>query len=237
MFPKVNRKKEQNLETVNVQFLKEKLELILDKEKCEGCGVCSRACPKEAISKQKLNEPIRFSSKQIIKKVRHFLIPNVRDPSSCVYCGTCAYLCPFNALSLSINGEPIPLEELQLVKQNALPKLDYEIRTLDSGKTAKVYTEGNVTINTELCAGGCKNCAESCPSGAITWSCEQGEISWDSEIILTINNDKCIACGACHNACPTGALTLEITDVKYSGAYNSPFWDNIVSRLKLNERE
>ena len=145
MFPKVNRKKEQNLETVNVQFLKEKLELILDKEKCEGCGVCSRACPKEAISKQKLNEPIRFSSKQIIKKVRHFLIPNVRDPSSCVYCGTCAYLCPFNALSLSINGEPIPLEELQLVKQNALPKLDYEIRTLDSGKTAKVYTEGNVT--------------------------------------------------------------------------------------------
>lgn len=212
------------------------MELILDKEACVGCGVCSRACPKEAISKKKLNEPIRFSSKQIIKKVRHFLIPNVRDPSACVYCGTCAYLCPFEALTLSINGEPIPLDKLQLVEKHALPKLEYELKTLDSGKKAKVYTEGSVSIKTELCAGGCKNCAESCPSGAITWSSEEKEISWDSEIVLTINNDKCISCGACDNACPTGALTLEITKVRYSGEYNSPFWDNIVSRLKLKER-
>lgn len=237
MFPKVSRKKDNNTETVNVEFLKEKLQLILDKELCAGCGMCARACPKEAISKIKLKEPIKFSSKQIIKKVRHFLIPNVHDPEKCVYCGTCVYLCPFNALKLSINGEILDVNKISLVEQKALPKLEIKTVELESGKTANVFTEGSVTINTNLCAGGCKNCADACPSGAITWSCEQKDIAWDSEIILTISNNKCIGCGACHNACPTGALTLDITDVKYSGDYNSPFWDNIVSRLKLNERQ
>ncbi len=237
MFPKISRVKKNNLETVNVEFLKEKLQLVLDKELCIGCNLCARACPKEAITKKQLDKPIRFSSKQIIKKVRHHLIPNVHDPEKCSYCGVCTYLCPANALSLVINGEPVKTEDLSLIKQKALPNIDYTIVKTTEGKDIKKYMEGYVTIDTSLCAGGCKNCADSCHFGAITWSCEQKDIDWDSEIVLTINNDKCVACAACHSACPTGALSLTISEVKYSGEYNSPFWDRIESRLKLNERQ
>ncbi|MFX1239299.1 MAG: 4Fe-4S binding protein [Promethearchaeota archaeon] len=237
MFPKISRIKKNNLETVNVNFLKERLQLVLDKELCIGCNMCARACPKEAITKKQLDEPIKFSTKQIIKKVRHHLIPNVHDPEKCSYCGVCAYVCPANALSLVINGETVNTEELSLIKQKALPKLDFKIVKTTEGKDVRAFTEGSVTINTKLCAGGCKNCADSCHFGAITWSCDQKEITWDSEIILTINSDKCIACGACHSACPTGALMLTVDNVKYSGEYNGPFWDLIESRIRLNERQ
>ena len=47
-----------------------------------------------------------------------------------------------------------------------------------------------------------------------------------------VDQDTCVACGACDNACPTGAVKLEITDVKFSGDYNEIFWNPLIERLK-----
>ncbi len=239
MFPKTSRKKENNLETVNVQFLKENLQLIIDKEKCTGCGTCSRACPKEAIAKKVLDEPIRIAKKQVIRKIKHYLIPYVHNPGVCVYCGVCSYVCAFDALTLSVNGEIVKMEDLPLVVGKALPKLEAEEIELPNGKKSKKYTKGSVTINTELCAGGCTNCADACAeiTQAIKAEVKEAENPWDAVITFEIFNDKCIQCGACHNACPTDALELTIDEVLSSGEYNSPFWDNIVDRIKLNERK
>ena len=50
---------------------------------------------------------------------------------------------------------------------------------------------------------------------------------------IEIYSHKCIYCGACYSICPTGALKLNIDEIHYSGAYNSPFWDDILGKLKV----
>jgi NADH-quinone oxidoreductase subunit F len=63
-------------------------------EKCEGCGICARACPAEAI----------MGGKRMV---------HVIDQDRCTKCGTCFEVCPskFNAVAV-VSGEPVtaPLE-------------------------------------------------------------------------------------------------------------------------------
>jgi len=63
-------------------------------EKCEGCGICARACPAEAI----------MGGKRMV---------HVIDQDRCTKCGTCFEVCPskFSAIAV-VSGEPVtaPLE-------------------------------------------------------------------------------------------------------------------------------
>ena len=63
-------------------------------EKCEGCGICARACPAEAI----------MGDKRMV---------HVIDQDRCTKCGTCFEVCPskFSAIAV-VSGEPVtaPLE-------------------------------------------------------------------------------------------------------------------------------
>jgi len=224
MFPKISRKIENEQESVKVQFLTESLELILDKEKCVGCGVCSRVCPKDAINRGPVGISRRFPTTED-------LIPAVYDPNVCVFCGTCIIMCPFSALTLKINDEDINLEDIPIVKQEAIPKLEFEAKKLDNGRIVKQYVSGEISIIDEECAGGCQTCAEVCPTDAITIP-KKADKGWEKTPNVVVDAEKCVFCGACDNACPTGAVKLQITEVKYSGKYNEPFWPDIITRLK-----
>jgi NADH:ubiquinone oxidoreductase subunit F (NADH-binding)/(2Fe-2S) ferredoxin/NAD-dependent dihydropyrimidine dehydrogenase PreA subunit len=58
------------------------IEYAIDPEKCNGCGVCKRACPHDAISGRK---------KQV----------HVIDPEKCQKCGICKSECKFEAVVIS----------------------------------------------------------------------------------------------------------------------------------------
>ncbi|MFX0188149.1 MAG: 4Fe-4S binding protein [Candidatus Hodarchaeota archaeon] len=202
------------------------MELNLDKDKCVGCGICFRVCPKEAISRGPIGASKRFPTIETI-------IPEIFDPNVCVMCGVCVYMCPFDAITLKINGNVVSLEDLTLVKEQALPKLEYKVKTLESGRIVKQYMDGEINIADNECTGGCQTCAEICPSGAITVPSNLDRKGWEKIPNVIVDQEKCVFCGACDNACPIGALKLEITEVKYSGEYLDPFWSNIIERLKI----
>lgn len=224
-FPKITRKIEQGKERIKVKFLTENFELILDREKCTGCGTCSRVCPKEAISRGPIAATRRFPKTEDI-------IPEVYDPEKCVFCGTCVFMCPFGALTLKKNGKEVPLKELQIVKENVVPKLEIDYVDLENGDKAKSYVKGTIEVVDEECARECSSCAAVCPTGAIAVA-ERPEKGWEfSKNVEVVDEDACIVCGACDNACPTGAIRLKVEEVQSSGEFSELFWSPLVERLK-----
>jgi len=237
-YPKISRESMGNKDKVQIKFLKERIELILDREKCSGCCLCVRICPKEAFVKYIPEGPQKFFGKQVIFKKKHYYVPFIHDPSKCVFCGLCTYLCPFDALRLHVNDQMVPPEQIKLVEMRAIPHIDYKIIELESGRNVKVYTMGSLAIDTLLCNTGCYNCAKICPSGAINIGSDITSINkgWDEDLKMEIYPSKCVYCGACYSICPTNALKLNIDEVFYSGEYNSPFWDDILEKIKIKSK-
>jgi 4Fe-4S ferredoxin len=195
-----------------------------------------RVCPKEAFTRATPEEPKKFFGKEVIYKRQYAYIPFIHDPDLCVFCGLCTYCCPFDAIRIKKNDETIPPDQLKLVEEKAVPKLEYKIVELENGTSAKVYVEGTLSIDTKKCNTGCTNCSDICPTGAIKTSpaITRDDISFEKNIKLEIYHNDCIYCGACHSICPTEALVLDIEEVFFSGEYNSPFWDEVIENIKLN---
>ena len=227
-FPKISRTISKEEERIQTKFLIESLELILDRNKCIGCGTCARVCPHEAISRGPVAAARRFPTMEDI-------IPNLYDPHKCVYCGCCVAMCPFSALTLKKDGEVVELEKIIIVKEKVLPKLEFEAKKITDNagieRVVKQYTDGEVSVVDEECAGGCEACADVCPSGAITVP-EKSDKGWETVPNVAVDSEKCIFCGSCDNCCPTGAIKLKITDVKSTGDYSELFWVPLLERLK-----
>jgi 4Fe-4S ferredoxin len=234
MFPKISRKIGKNEENIKIQFLTENLELILNREKCLGCGTCRRVCPKEAIARGPVGATRRFPTAEDI-------IPQLYDPKKCVFCGTCVYMCPAGALTLKKNGEIVNLKDISIVAQHAVPKLEFEAKKIKSNdgieRTVKQYVIAEVSIKNEECSMGCSTCAMVCPSSAIKVA-QKPEKAWElSKCVEVADSSLCIGCGACVEACPSNAVNLVIKEVKFSGDFNEIFWNPLIERLKNLKRE
>jgi ferredoxin len=82
------------------------LKVVLDKDKCKGCGICEQICPRNCYGMN-----------------RHEHIAVMLGAHKCVQCGACIVQCPFDALYFeNQKGEIIYPETIRKFKLNLLGK-------------------------------------------------------------------------------------------------------------------
>lgn len=154
--------------------------LQLRKNLCNGCGICVKICPKEAVEVQ----PASVVEGRLIRKTAIDF-----DTNSCILCGECVVLCPLNALRMEVDGEEIAT----IVKNEAFPVLLKEI-----------------SVDKEKCEPECEiRCQEECPTDAIEVSTEissDGKVLRITDV--RIDESRCVYCKRCELACPFGALRV-----------------------------
>jgi 2-oxoglutarate ferredoxin oxidoreductase subunit delta len=62
--------------------------IIIDAERCKGCGLCVTACPKKCI---------RLSAQTDLRGIRLAVLPKKQD---CTGCALCAIICPDAAIEV-----------------------------------------------------------------------------------------------------------------------------------------
>ena len=72
------------------------VKITIDEERCKGCGLCARACPKNIIeiAKQKLN-------------ARGYHPAEVIDIDACIACASCARTCPDVVIEIEKDKEAV----------------------------------------------------------------------------------------------------------------------------------
>ena len=203
MFPKFSTKVEGETVIMEQRLLKKVSHLVLNAANCTGCGICADACPKEAITLGMVGAAARGATEGAPIEV---------DPAKCSYCGVCTILCPFNSLAVEVDGEPsLPIKE-----QEGFPEYDF---------TAE--------INDDKCVR-CESCSVACPRDAIVrdvpaYEGEGGETprqaALDAETKLTVDKEKCNACGICSSLCPALTLKRGAFTAEKVGVVGDVVWD------------
>jgi 2-oxoglutarate ferredoxin oxidoreductase subunit delta len=67
---------------------KNKGRIVVDIEKCKGCGVCIPACPNDVIA----------LAKEVNGKGYHYMY--MENPEACVGCTNCATVCPDSVITV-----------------------------------------------------------------------------------------------------------------------------------------
>jgi 4Fe-4S ferredoxin len=252
--------------------------LILDKNRCAGCQICSLACPKEAI---KVEKRLKLNGEKTSKPLVDV------DLAKCNFCGICDILCPYGAIDVNLDGKHIlsvvekesfpqlirdiqvdtskcPIDcieceeacPLDLIKVSWLtpdgkavesvsalepeksePKLKVdiqrehcpccrvcEVKCPEGMIHVRKFLNGKISINTERCPAGCKDCLDVCPiTGALYLSDEDRKVH--------VNEAFCVYCGACKIVCPVEeALDLKRTCMNHT-LVRSGAWNKALERL------
>jgi len=217
MFPKLIKKMDEKKRVYGVSFLKKELTLTLDVEKCQACGICVEACPKEALE-------IVPKSKKAKNDVKAF-IPDIESPDKCSYCGVCQIMCPFEAISLNDTGKTLKNEDIEIVKKKAMPEINAEmVESTKLKRKIKSYFEGTITLKDNSDWSGYKICADVCPTDALTFD--------DKTNTIKLDQTKCIFCGSCRTVAPNKEMiNITRSAIKISGSYDAILWDPLWDRL------
>ena len=136
----------------------------------------------------------------------------------CTACQLCVTVCPNNVLRPSSRLEHLMQPEMSYEKGYCRPECVKCSEVCPAGAILKITPEektswkvGTASVDYDLCVVNkdgvsCGNCARHCPVGAIRMVKKDPEDP-ESPRIPSVNEEKCIGCGACENLCPSRPIS------------------------------
>lgn len=136
----------------------------------------------------------------------------------CVACQLCVSSCPNGVLRPSSSLSSFMIPQMGFEKGYCRPECTECSSVCPAGAIRPISIEekssiqiGRAVTDLSLCVVNtdgvsCGNCARHCPSGAIIMVRKNPDDE-NSLKIPTVNEEKCIGCGACENLCPARPLT------------------------------
>lgn len=180
-------------------------------------GGFAEVLPKKAPNRKTPVTP--FGSKSVEKFYKH-----------CTACQLCVTVCPNNVLRPSSRLEHLMQPEMSFEKGYCRPECVKCSEVCPAGAILKITPEektewkvGTAGVDYDLCVVNrdgvsCGNCAHHCPVGAIRMVRKNPDDE-KSPRIPSVNEEKCIGCGACENLCPSRPISA-ITVNGYSVHHN-----------------
>ncbi|MBQ6287388.1 MAG: 4Fe-4S dicluster domain-containing protein [Bacteroidales bacterium] len=167
----------------------------------EGEGGFADIIPKTAIKRQVAITP--FGSESVEQFYKH-----------CTACQLCVAVCPNNVLRPSKDLKHLMQPEMSYERGYCRPECVKCSEVCPAGAILKITPEektqwkvGTAKIQPWLClvdngeVEECGNCARHCPVGAIQMVQKERE-DGKTVRIPSVEEEKCIGCGACENLCP-----------------------------------
>ena len=136
----------------------------------------------------------------------------------CTACQLCVSVCPNQVLRPSTSLMTLMQPEMSYERGYCRPECTRCSDICPAGAIRPITREekssiqiGHAVVNLELCVVNtdevkCGNCARHCPAGAIRMVRKNPDDP-QSLMIPTVNEERCIGCGACENLCPARPLT------------------------------
>lgn len=180
-------------------------------------GGFAEVLPKKAPNRKMPVTP--FGSESVEKFYKH-----------CTACQLCVTVCPNNVLRPSSRLEHLMQPEMSFEKGYCRPECVKCSEVCPAGAILKITPEektewkvGTAGVDYDLCVVNrdgvsCGNCAHHCPVGAIRMVRKNPDDE-KSPRIPSVNEEKCIGCGACENLCPSRPISA-ITVNGYSVHHN-----------------
>ena len=180
-------------------------------------GGFAEVLPKKASNRKTPITP--FGSESVEKFYKH-----------CTACQLCVTVCPNNVLRPSSRLEHLMQPEMSFEKGYCRPECVKCSEVCPAGAILKITPEektewkvGTAGVDYDLCVVNrdgvsCGNCAHHCPVGAIRMVRKNPDDE-KSPRIPSVNEEKCIGCGACENLCPSRPISA-ITVNGYSVHHN-----------------
>ena len=136
----------------------------------------------------------------------------------CTGCQLCVSECPNGVLRPSTSLLTLMQPEMSYERGWCRPECNRCSEICPAGAIRPISIEekssiqiGHAVVNLDLCVVNtdevsCGNCARHCPNGAIRMVRKNPEDP-NSLMIPTVNEERCIGCGACENLCPARPFT------------------------------
>lgn len=135
----------------------------------------------------------------------------------CVACQLCVTSCPNHVLRPSTDLATLMQPEMSYERGYCRPECNTCSQVCPAGAIKPISVEekssiqiGHAVVNLDACVVNkdnvsCGNCARHCPAGAIRMV-KRNPDEENSLRIPTVNEERCIGCGACENLCPARPL-------------------------------